>query len=192
MNSKVSRSLLGLTAAIVSLLLVGCSSSGSASTTASNGNVSTMASDAPANDWATVGVKILKISLNPMGGGTAVTVYVPPATVPTVNLAQLDQLGELLNNASVPPGTYTSATLSISANPGDVTLTASADPDPSFAWTAATTQHENGAETIGPVFILTFGCDGWEQYVTHRVLRSITYCCPSSTAQAARSPGVPL
>jgi hypothetical protein len=97
-----------------------------------------MASDAPANDWATVGVKILKISLNPMGGGAAVTVYVPPATVPTVNLAQLDQLGELLNNASVPPGTYTSATLSISANPGDVTLTASADPDPGFAWTAAT------------------------------------------------------
>jgi hypothetical protein len=92
-------------------------------------------SDDSTNDWATIGVKVLNISLMPQGGGSAVPVYTAPTPVPYVNLVQLDQLGEILGNANVPPGTYVSANLTISANPGDVLLTAAANPDPGFAGT---------------------------------------------------------
>jgi hypothetical protein len=46
-----------------------------------------------------------------------------------VNLVELDQISEILANAAVPAGTYTGATLTLGANPGDVSLTASGRPD---------------------------------------------------------------
>jgi hypothetical protein len=92
-------------------------------------------SDGPSDDWATVGVKILSISLTPQGGGSPVTVYTAPATPPVVNLEQLDQIGELLGNATIPVGTYSGATITIAANPGDVQLVVSAEPEAGFAGT---------------------------------------------------------
>ncbi len=89
-------------------------------------------SDASSEDWALIGVKVLSIDLMPQGGGTPVTVFTAQSPVPSVNLAQLDQLGEILANASVPLGTYTGATLTVGANPGDVLLTVAADPQPGF------------------------------------------------------------
>jgi hypothetical protein len=141
MNAKFfSRSVMGLVAAVA---LAGCSggSGSSASATgtgSSNGTVSMMVSDAPMNDWAAVDVKILSISLNPQGGGTPVVVFTSPSGS-YINLVELDQLNEILGNATVPAGTYTSATLTLSANPGDVMLTASDDPDTGFAGTAGAT-----------------------------------------------------
>ena len=123
-------------------LVGGCGGSTSASSSSTptggaDGTVSMMVSDAPVNDWSTVAVRVASIALNPQGGGTPVTVYTAPTTpAPLVNLEQLDQLGELFDNAVVPAGTYTSATLTLSANPGDVVLIASEDPDSGFAWTA--------------------------------------------------------
>jgi len=38
-----------------------------------------------------------------------VTVWTAPSPAPFVNLEQLDQLGEILGNVSVPVGTYTGA-----------------------------------------------------------------------------------
>ena len=105
------------------------------------GTVGISLSDASTEDWATIGVKVLGISLIPQGGSaaTAVPVYTAPATPPVINLVQLDQLSELLGSlASVPVGTYTGAVLSISAMPGDVTLVTSANPSASFPDTAAT------------------------------------------------------
>ncbi|MBV8740384.1 MAG: hypothetical protein JOZ12_01300 [Sinobacteraceae bacterium] len=49
-----------------------------------------------------------------------------------LNLAQLDQLGELLGNVAVPVGTYTAAIITVSANQGDIQLTAAADPEAGF------------------------------------------------------------
>ena len=46
---------------------------------------------------------------------------------------ELDQISEILANAAVPVGTYSGATLTLSANPGDVSLTVSADPTAGFA-----------------------------------------------------------
>jgi hypothetical protein len=92
-------------------------------------------SDASSDDWGTIGVKILSISLTPQGGGSPVTVFTAPATAPVVNLEQLDQISEILGNVSVPAGTYTGATLTVSGNSGDVQLIVAAEPEAGFAGT---------------------------------------------------------
>jgi hypothetical protein len=89
-------------------------------------------SDASADDWACVGVRVLSIALVPAGGGSAVTVWNAPTPAPYVNLEQLDQLGEILGNVSVPVGSYSGAILTIAANPGDVLLTVASDPQSGF------------------------------------------------------------
>ncbi len=149
MHSRLFRSVVGVFAAAM-LLVTGCSSSnsGSGSSGASdNGSVNTMVSDAPENDWATIGVKILSIALNPQGSGTPVTIFTSSGTA--INLVELDQLSEILANSSVTPGTYTSATITMSANPGDVMLTASEDPDAGFAGTAGATVPSNQIQIQG-------------------------------------------
>jgi hypothetical protein len=55
------------------------------------------------------------------------------------NLVELDQIAELLGNVSVPVGTYTSAVLTISANPTDILLTVAPDPEVGFAAAAGST-----------------------------------------------------
>jgi len=116
-------------------------------------NVSMLISDAPTEDWATIGVKVLSIALVPQGGGSNVAVYTAPSPAPVVNLAELDQIAEILGNVSVPAGTYTGAVLTISANSGDILLVTSANPEAGFSAAASTTipaadiqiQHTTGA-----------------------------------------------
>jgi hypothetical protein len=126
MEPKSSR-LLSL--GVATALIAGCGggSSGSAphlssTPSAQTGNVSMLISDASTDDWATIGVKVLSIALVPQGGGSNVTVYTAPSTAPLVNLAELDQIAELLGNSAVPVGTYTAAVLTVSANSGDVLI----------------------------------------------------------------------
>lgn len=156
-NSKFkifSLTTVGLAAAF---MLTACggggTSSGGSVATAQSASVPVVISDASSEDWALIGVKLLSITLTPQGGGAPVTVYTAPSGGTAVNLAQLDQLGELLGNASIPEGTYTGATITISANPGDVQLTVSEDPESGFAEAAGTPipssriqiQHTQGA-----------------------------------------------
>jgi hypothetical protein len=143
MFSNKSR-LLAIT--LASAVLAACGGGGAGGSAANpppsapqTANVSMLVSDASTEDWATIGVKVLSIALVPQGGGSNVTVYTAPSPAPTVNLAELDQIAEILGNVSVPAGTYTGAVLTISANPGDVLLTTSADPEAGFAAAAATT-----------------------------------------------------
>ncbi len=137
MNSKASRLLLWAALAAMPLFSVGCGAglymSGGGGGGTQNGSVNMMVSDASTEDWATIGVKILSIALVPQGGGTPVNVFTAGSTPPTINLVELDQLGDLLGTLSVPAGTYTSAILTIAANQGDVTLVVSADPEAGFA-----------------------------------------------------------
>ena len=137
MNSRGIGVLLALIAALP-LLLWGCSgnSSSSSNSGGQNGQVSMMVSDDPMNDWAEIGVQVLSISLTPQGGGTPVVVYSAPTPVNMINLVELDQLADILDSVSVPAGTYTGATVTLGANPGDVALTASSNPDVGFAGTA--------------------------------------------------------
>ncbi len=155
-SSIFKASLLAVGAALISA----CGGSGGTSgsmppptATPQNTNLSVLLSDASSQDWATIGVKVLSIALVPQGGGADVTVYTAPSTPPVINLAQLDQLGELLGNASIPAGTYTGAVLTLGANPGDIALTVAADPETGFAGAPGTTiasnqiqiQHTQGA-----------------------------------------------
>ena len=144
MNSRASRIFMGLVLAATPLFSVACGTSYSASQTPTGGgtqtgNVNMTVSDASTEDWATIGVKILSISLVPQAGGSPVTVLTAGSSVPTINLVQLDQLGELLGTVSVPAGSYTGAILTISANPGDVSLVVAADPEAGFAGTPGAT-----------------------------------------------------
>jgi hypothetical protein len=110
-------------------------------------------SDAPAEDWATVGVKVLGISLTPAGGGAPVPVYTAAAAAaPTLNLVHLDRLAELLARPAVPAGTYSGAVLTLSAQDGDVTLVAAADPSGDFP--------EPAGAQVAPARILVQGATG--------------------------------
>ena len=140
MNSRLTRVLMGFVAALA-IMISGCgsdsnsSNSSNGSSGSQTGQMAMMVSDDPLNDWAEIGVKVLSISLTPQGGGTPVVVYTAPSPVNMINLVELDQLADILDSVSVPAGTYTGATVTLGANPGDVALTASSDPDTGFAGT---------------------------------------------------------
>jgi hypothetical protein len=136
-NEWSNRILLGTAALGLLTLTLACGgtspkSTGTTTLPAPQGTVAVSVSDASTEDWAQIGVRILGITLTPQGGGTPVTVYTAPATPPMLNLVQLDQLGELIGKLAVPAGTYAKATLTVSANPGDVTLVASSNPSAGF------------------------------------------------------------
>jgi hypothetical protein len=141
--------LAGITAALAAC---GGGSSGATSggaTAATTGSVPVLVSDASSEDWAVIGVRVLSIALVPQGGGSAVTVWTAPAQAPYVNLEELDQIAEILGNANVPVGTYSAALLTLSANPGDVLLTVSADPESGFPVAAGTTIASNLIQVQG-------------------------------------------
>jgi hypothetical protein len=132
MNSRIMRLIVGFIMAAMPVFLTGCGSGSAGSfigPSAQNGSVNLMVSDASTEDWSTIGVKILSISLIPQGAGSNVSVYTAPSPTPTINLVQLDQLGEVLGNVTVPAGTYTGAILTVSGNPADILLTASTNPE---------------------------------------------------------------
>lgn len=155
MNANMPRAI--LCAALIAALSAcgGGGSSPSASTstgaapTAQTSQMALIVSDSSADDWATIGVKILSISLTPQGGGAPVTVYTAPSAPPMINLEQLDQLGEVLGNVTVPVGTYSGATVTIGANPGDVDLVVSSEPESGFAGTAGETIPSSDIQIVG-------------------------------------------
>ena len=150
-----------LSLSIAAVLLSACgggrirtpAATSTSTSTTQTANLTVMVSDASSEDWATIGVKIVSITLIPQGGGGNVTVYSAPSPVPTTNLVLLDQLDELLGNTSIPVGTYSGAILTVSANPGDILLTTATSPEAGFAAPAGTTipsteiqvQHTQGA-----------------------------------------------
>lgn len=155
MKCNVTRVILWLTSAALMLFSIGCSSGSSSSGNPNptpqpqNGTVNLLVSDASTEDWAMIGVKILSVSLTPQGGGSDVVVYTASSPAPTVNLLQLDQLNEILGNVSVAPGTYTATTITISGNPGDVLLTASADPEAGFSAAPGSVIPSNQIQIMG-------------------------------------------
>ncbi len=155
MNCRFSRILLGIVLGTLPLFSIACGSSsgsdlgGSGGGGTQNGTLNMVVSDASTEDWATIGVKILSISLIPQGGGNPVNVFTAGSTVPTLNLVNLDQLGDIIGMLPVPAGSYTGAILTISANAGDVTLVVAADPEAGFAGTPGATIPSNQIQIIG-------------------------------------------
>lgn len=153
-----TRVLVVAAAAAAFFWMAGCNGSLTSSLTGTTtqsqtGTVNVMLSDDPTEDWATIGVRIESIALNPQGGGTPVTVFTAPSTPPIVNLVQLDQLSEILGNATIPVGTYTSATLTLAANNNgttcDVLLVVSGDPSSGFPLPAGSTVPCSQIDIVG-------------------------------------------
>lgn len=92
-----------------------------------------VAAGAASRNWAKVAVRLLSVSLTQQGGSSPVTVYSASPSGPAINLEQLDHISQLLTTATLPPGSYTGATITVAANPGDVALTSSDDPESGFA-----------------------------------------------------------
>ncbi len=151
-HHRIALLLAGLGILAFSLACGGSSSTGTNTVPPAQGTVNLSLSDAGTEDWAQIGVKVLGVTLTPQGGGTPVTAYTAPSTVPVINLCQLDEMNELLGSMSVPEGTYTRATLTIAANPGDVTLVTASDPSPGFPVA--------GGTTIDPANIRIMGATG--------------------------------
>ncbi len=158
----ISRALPACISAILATGLAACGGGGGGGSTTVAPEMASMPvliSDASSEDWATIGVKVLSITIAPQGGGSPVTIFSSPSGA-MVNLEQLDQISEIIGNATIPVGTYTAATLTIAANPGDVVLTTSAAPEAGFAAAASTTipssqiqiqgaTGASGAKTVG-------------------------------------------
>lgn len=140
MKARYSLCVYALFAVALPFLLIGCSMSSNSTPVTppapQTGNVITSVGDASIQDWSVIGVRVQSIALVPQGGGTPVNVFTASGTPPFLNLIQLDGLSDILNNATINAGTYSAAQVTISANPGDVVLTASADPTSGFAGTA--------------------------------------------------------
>lgn len=134
-------------------LLAACGGGGYGSMTStplgSSATVPLTISDASSEDWAAIDVKLLSVALVPQGGGSPVTVWTAGSPTPAINLVQLDQLGEILGNATLPAGTYTGAVLTVAANPGDVSLTVSADPEAGFPVAAGTVIPSAAIQILG-------------------------------------------
>ena len=155
MKFDLSRFMLAAASAALAITTIGCSSGSYSSNNtnpppqAQTGTVSLHVSDDSTEDWATIGVRVQSISLTPQGGGSDVTVFTASNPAPYINLLQLDQLAEILGNVSVPVGTYTAATVTVSGNPGDVLLTASADPENGFAAAAGSVIPTSQIQILG-------------------------------------------
>lgn len=111
-------------------LLVACggtSSTGGGSnpgTPTSTGTVAFAFTDAPADGWSKVEVTVKTIRLRSQADPTKFeTVFTGSATV---NLVDLDTIGELLGTASVPVGTYDRMELGLDLDPAKITLVDSA------------------------------------------------------------------
>ena len=125
---------------------------GGVTTAPQSAKVAVMTSDASTEDWAMIGVKVLSIALVPQGGGQNVSVYTAPTPVPVTNLVNLDNLSELLGNASITtnvPLIFTGAIITVSGNPGDVLLTAAADPSTGFGGTPGASVPANQIQIQG-------------------------------------------
>lgn len=112
--------------------------SGAATAPAATSNAQTpvplmLSSDGASRNWARVAIRILSVSLTPQGGAAPLTVYSASAAAPPINLEQLDRISQLIGTVPVAPGTYTGAIVTVAANPGDVALTSSNDPQSGFA-----------------------------------------------------------
>lgn len=108
-------------------------------------------SDDPTENWATIGVKVLSVALVPQSGSN-VTIVTMPSPAPVINLLQLDELGEIIGNATnVPVGTYTTMQLTLSANASDVSLVVSNDPEAGFDLSAKTIVPSSQIQVVGSV-----------------------------------------
>jgi len=80
-HQKIARWIVLVVRAALPLVFVACGNSGSPSGTqnqSQNGRLALLMQDGSTEDWATIGVKVVSISLTPQGGGSPLTVFTAP------------------------------------------------------------------------------------------------------------------
>ena len=143
-------------------VLSACGGGGSASNNTpppmQTGAVQLLVSDAPADDWAMIGVQLLSVALVPSGGGGNVVIWTAPTPAPTLNLVDLDNLADIIGSVSAPANSYSGMLITVAGNPGDVALTVAANPESGFPAAAGTTIAASQIQiqgTTGPAGNLT-------------------------------------
>ncbi|MBR7777955.1 hypothetical protein [Undibacterium rugosum] len=98
--------------------------------TAAPVSVPIVVSDASSENWAAINITLVSLTLTDTNGKQTANLLSTPWSG---NLEQLDNIASSLQAATLVSGsTYTGATLTISANPGDVSLVVASDPEPGF------------------------------------------------------------
>lgn len=138
--------------------LASCGGHGGTATThlgsTESGSLAIFAADQPLCDVVSFQVTLTGITLMPQAGGTPVSVLSSGQSI-TVDFASLMDFASLLNLASVPPGTYSQATLTIS-NPQLTVMDASQTP-PSPTDVPATLNSLTLTIDINPPLTVTSG-----------------------------------
>lgn len=97
-----------------------CGGGGSTGTYTTSAPTSIEIQDAPSDAWSTVQVQVTQVTLYQQGNHAVTTV--PFSGAATVNLIDLDGLGELLAANAVPLGTYDQAMITLNPDPSTMTL----------------------------------------------------------------------
>ena len=110
-----------LSGALTALALgLACSGGGSnVAPQATTGTADVLVTDAPSDNWDTVQVQVTQVILVSQGGGTQVVAFNGASTV---NLVDLDSVGELLAAARVPVGTYDKVIIKVNTDPSTMSI----------------------------------------------------------------------
>ena len=119
-KSKVSFGL-GLTGIATLALGLACGGGGSNATLTSTpmGTTNVLVTDAPSDNWSTVQVQVTDVILVNQADQSQTSAFHGAATV---NLVDLDSVGDLLANAQVPVGIYDKVIVKVNTDPTTMTL----------------------------------------------------------------------
>jgi hypothetical protein len=140
-------------------LLTACGGSGSSSPAGAipgpTGTANILVTDAPSDDWSTIQLQVTKVTLVHQEDHTKEEVAFSGKA--TINLVDLDSIGELLATAQIPVGNYDQMKVSINTDP----TTMSIIPEGSSMPVPPSQIHVVGAGTIpvaiSPVLAITSG-----------------------------------
>ena len=143
-------------AILAAMLMAGCGSNSSSSTTPTtpvqSGSVVAFGTDAPICDVESFMVTISSASLVPQGGGTAVPLITSTAPA-TVDFARLVDFTNILNTASVSPGTYSQLQMTLTSPQLVVVNTSVTPPAPAPVTTTLTAT--NFTLNISPALVVS-------------------------------------
>jgi len=107
--------------AVLALALAcGGGGTGAATSASPMGNANILVTDAPSDTWSTVQVQVTNVTLvNQADHSKTAVAFSGNATV---NLVDMDSVGELLASAQLPTGTYDQAIITVSTDPATMTL----------------------------------------------------------------------
>lgn len=140
-------------------LLTACGGSGSSSpagvVSPPTGTASVLVTDAPSDDWSTLQVQVTKVTLVHQEDHTKEEIAFSGNA--TINLVDMDSIGELLATAQIPVGSYDLMRVSINTDP----TTMSIIPEGSSTPVSSSQIHVVGSGVIsvamGPVLSVTSG-----------------------------------